>query len=72
MIHRDPQPNRQLWPTILGGVLLFVALGVAGRWDAEMAEADFQHYCNMLESGAWPDFDNKQEECDAQNSEPVG
>ena len=55
MIHRDPEARRQKWYATLGGVLLFVALGVAGTMDAEDAERDYRHCREMVEIGAWPE-----------------
>jgi len=56
MIHRDPEARRQKWYATLGGVLLFVALGVAGAIDAADQGREESHYCMMVDSGAWPPY----------------
>ena len=64
------ETTHKRWTVIVGGLLLFVALGVAGKRDYEMAEAGFEHRCDMIrigkETGAeygWPDVDNEWGEC---------
>jgi len=72
MIYRDPEVNRQIWISAFAGVLLFVALAVAGTIDVADEAREFQHYCDMIESGAWPDYRNLKEDCDEEDSEPLG
>jgi hypothetical protein len=48
-------------PTIIGLtalLALLLMLGVAGRLDFEEAMAQEAHYCEMVQSGAWPEFKN--------------
>lgn len=51
---------------IAGSILAVYAY--ASTLDAEDAERDFQHYCNMVEKGYWPDYRNMTDECDTENS----
>ena len=37
-------------------VFVVIAFGVAGYNDADEETAALEHYCGMVESGAWPDF----------------
>lgn len=44
--------------SIWAGVMIFLLiLGVVGRGDYEHAVAAEHHYCEMVESKAWPAYD---------------
>lgn len=45
-------------------VIIVISLGIAGKADHEAAEMHFKDYCNKVEQGIWPDYDNLQKECD--------
>ena len=77
MIPRETTHKR--WTVIVGVLLMIAALGIAGTRDYEDAGREFQHYCAMIDiyeqsdgEYGWPDYKNQQEECDAQDAEPVG
>ena len=45
--------------------LVFGALGIVGAMDAAEQDNQQEHYCDMVESGAWPDYKEQQEKCNA-------
>lgn len=51
---------------------LFLSLSfgllVLGHWDAIEADASFSHYCEMVKAGAWPDYQNKGDLCETNNT----
>ena len=49
---------------LLGAAFLVGAIGLAGRWDLEEAERQAAHYTDMVCAGAWPDYDNREPECE--------
>lgn len=53
-------PNRKAlsikfgpWLAALAAVL---ALGIVGRMDADDAQLEADHYCEMVKAGHWPDY----------------
>ena len=49
------------WVAAIG---IVVVLGLVGRMDYEDAVAQEQRYTDMVCAGAWPDYDNRNPECD--------
>ena len=49
------------WGAAIG---IVVVLGLVGRMDYEDAKAQAEHYTDMVCAGAWPDYDNRNPECD--------
>ena len=51
------------WQAIGVALFLIVAFGIAGHFDAEDAQAQLEHYCEMVKlhkqdpSTGWPDYD---------------
>lgn len=55
-------PNRKagdlgFWQGVAFLVALLLLLGLAGRMDYEDAKLQEQHYCEMVKSGKWPDYE---------------
>ncbi len=50
--------------TALAMLGIVLVLGFVGKWDYEDAKAQDQHYTNMVCEGYWPDYDNREPECD--------
>jgi hypothetical protein len=48
---------------ILLWVAVFVLYGVAGTSDYEHERQEFLHYCEMVESGHWPDYKKAFDNC---------
>jgi len=48
----------------LGVAAIILVLGIVGRMDYEDAQKAEQHYADMVCSGAWPDYDNREPECE--------
>ena len=48
----------------LAGVFLVGAMALTGTWDYEEAKRQEQHYIDMVCSGAWPDYNNREPECE--------
>lgn len=46
---------------IAGCILALYTVGSTMGFDDE--QSDFEHYCNMVEQGHWPDFKNLEDEC---------
>ena len=44
-------------------ILVVWAIGVLGRWDIEEERRQARHYEEMVCAGAWPDYDNREPEC---------
>ena len=44
--------------------LFLVAFAIAGQSDLNATKAEFEHYCEMVNEGYWPDYDNKAESCE--------
>lgn len=44
--------------TICASGLLLLCLGIVGSMDHADAQAAQNEYCDMVASGAWPDFNN--------------
>ena len=45
-------------------IMLFVgALGIVGAMDASDEQRSNERYCEMVESGAWPDYRGMAEDC---------
>jgi hypothetical protein len=47
-------------------IILFLLFGLVGQSDYEEELAAQRHYCNMVESGAWPPF-NPETNCDMES-----
>lgn len=41
---------------VLFAVFMVAVYAIAGTSDYHAAQRQKQHYCNMVERGAWPDF----------------
>lgn len=37
-------------------LFLLALLGVVGKMDADSAQLDADHYCDMVKAGHWPDY----------------
>lgn len=37
-------------------VAVLALLGIVGRMDADDAQLDADHYCEMVKAGHWPDY----------------
>ena len=37
-------------------VVLLALLGIVGKMDADSAQRDADHYCEMVKAGHWPDY----------------
>lgn len=37
-------------------VVLLAVLGMVGKMDADSAQIDADHYCEMVKAGHWPDY----------------
>ena len=44
-------------------VFLLFAISIAGHWDMQEAQRQEQHYIDMVCAGAWPDYNNREPEC---------
>ena len=43
---------------------LFIgALGIVGAMDFNEQHNQHEHYCDMVDSGAWPDYKHQKEKC---------
>ena len=47
----------------LAAIVLVAAIGLAGRWDMQEAQRQAEQYRDMVCAGAWPDYDNREPEC---------
>ena len=43
--------------------LVFGALGIVGAMDVAEQESQHEHYCDMIQDGAWPDYKQQKEKC---------
>lgn len=43
-------------------VLILLAMGLVGNMDFKDAEDRQHHYCEMVESGAWPDYEESYDQ----------
>lgn len=48
----------------LAAAAIILVLGIVGRMDYEDAKQAEQRYDDMVCSGAWPDYDNREPECE--------
>lgn len=53
-------PNRKPASLKIGpwlvALLVVLALGIVGRMDADDAQLEADHYCEMVKAGHWPDY----------------
>lgn len=55
----------------LAALFVVLALGIVGRMDADSAQADVNHYCEMVKAGHWPDYQGTyRSECRRPKSDP--
>lgn len=45
------------------GLLIVIALGIAGNGDIEEAEVQAKVYTDMVCKGNWPDYENRKPKC---------
>ena len=45
------------------GLLIVIALGIAGNGDIEEAEVQDKVYTDMVCNGHWPDYENRKPKC---------
>ena len=43
--------------------LIVTALAVAGKLDYQSQADEAKHYCDMVKSGAWPDYAHRGDDC---------
>ena len=43
----------------LAFIFIVYALSVTGKYDYDNAVMEHQHYCNMVASGAWSDYERR-------------
>lgn len=48
--------------TLIAFSVLFVALGIIGADDYEIEQEEAAHYCDMVLSGNWPNYEGR--DCD--------
>jgi hypothetical protein len=48
---------------ILATTAFILVLGLVGNADLEEAKRQADHYTNMVCEGHWPDYDNRNPEC---------
>lgn len=51
------------WKVILGFIGFLMLAGIAGRMDMEDEIRQAVVYCDMVEAGHWPDYDNVAQHC---------
>jgi hypothetical protein len=45
-------------------VVTIALIGLIGRWDSQAEVAQAERYCEMVEKGAWPDYEHRyQQDC---------
>lgn len=44
------------WQHVAAAIIWVMMLGIVGRMDAEDAQLDVDHYCEMVKAGHWPDY----------------
>lgn len=52
------------WKVILGFVVFMILAGIAGRMDMEDEIRQAVVYCDMVEAGHWPDYNQTAQYCD--------
>ena len=58
--------RRLTYETFLGvivGAVFITAFGVVGRMDFNDELRAAVHYCEMVEAGRWPDYENRAGDC---------
>ncbi len=48
---------------VLAITALILVFGLVGNADLEEAQRQADHYTEMVCAGAWPDYDNRNPEC---------
>ena len=46
------------WQLFVLGVIFAVLFGVVGSFDYQDAQRQRSHYCEMVQEGTWPAYDN--------------
>ena len=49
---------------VLVPLMFVVIFGIVGRMDMEDEIRSQVHYCDMVEKGAWPDYNQTYKDCD--------
>lgn len=44
--------------------VVFMSLLLVGVWEEDDQQNEFEHYCQMVEEGSWPDFKGVGKECE--------
>lgn len=52
------------WKIIVGFIGFIALAGIAGRMDMEDEIRQAMVYCDMVEAGHWPDYDQTAKHCD--------
>ena len=56
---------------IILALVLLALYGIVGAMDAEDAQAEQEHYCEMVKAGYWPDYQGTyRRECLRPSPEP--